>query len=110
MNPNGILTTYEERMKANLQRYQHPEKAGTFRLRLDHRTWGKHMCLFCYFTDMDTSEKIRLACWRGAGERYAPRKSDIDFAKVRDRTVLALHSGSKRVRHHRLDRRGAAVN
>ena len=26
MNPNGILTTYEERMKANLQRYQRPEK------------------------------------------------------------------------------------
>ena len=87
MNPNGILTTYEERMKANLQRYQRPEKAGTFRLRLDHRTWGKHMCLFCYFTDLDTGEKIRLACWRGAGERYAPRKSDIDFAKVRDRTA-----------------------
>ena len=53
MNPNGILTTYEERMKANLQQYQRPEKAGTFRLRLDHRTWGKHMCLFCYFTDLD---------------------------------------------------------
>ena len=45
------------------------------------------MCLFCYFTDLDTGEKIRLACWRGAGERYAPRKSDIDFAKVRDRTA-----------------------
>lgn len=38
MNPYGILTTYEERMKANLQQYQRPEKAGTFRLRLDHRT------------------------------------------------------------------------
>lgn len=87
MNPNGILTTYEERMKANLQQYQRPEKAGIFRLRLDHRTWGKHMCLFCYFTDLDTGEKIRLACWRGAGERYAPRKCTIDFAKVRDRTV-----------------------
>ena len=86
MNPNGILTTYEERMKANLQQYQRPEKAGTLRLRLDHRTWGKHMCLFCYFTDLDTGEKIRLACWRGAGERYAPRKCTIDFAKVRDRT------------------------
>ena len=36
------------------------------------------MCLFCYFTDLDTGEKIRLACWRGAGERYAPRKSTID--------------------------------
>ena len=63
MNLYGILTSYEERMKANLQRYQRPEKAGTFRLRLDHRTWGKHMCLFCYFTDLDTGEKIRLACW-----------------------------------------------
>lgn len=60
MNPYGILTSYEERMKANLQRYQRPEKAGSFRLRLDHRTWGKHMCLFCYFTDLDTGEKIRL--------------------------------------------------
>ena len=39
MNPYGILTSYEERIKANLQRYQRPEKAGTFRLRLDHRTW-----------------------------------------------------------------------
>ena len=29
MNPNGILTTYEERMKANLQRYQHPEKPAS---------------------------------------------------------------------------------
>lgn len=48
MNPYGILTSYEERMKANLQRYQRPEKARTFRLRLDHRTWGKHMCLLCY--------------------------------------------------------------
>ena len=86
MNPYGVLTTYEERMKANLQQYQRPEKAGIFRLRLDHRTWGKHMCLFCYFTDLDTGEKIRLACWRGAGERYAPRKCTIDFAKVRDRT------------------------
>ena len=38
------------------------------------------------FTDLDTGEKIRLACWRGAGERYAPRKCAIDFAKVRDRT------------------------
>lgn len=75
MNPNGILTTYEERMKANLQQYQRPEKAGTFLVRLDHRTWGKHMCLFCYFTDMDTSEKIRLACWRGAGERYREGQS-----------------------------------
>lgn len=43
MNPYGILTSYEERIKANLQRYQRPEKAGTFRQRLDHRTWGKHM-------------------------------------------------------------------
>lgn len=33
MNPYGILTTYEERMKANLHQYQRPEKAGTFRLR-----------------------------------------------------------------------------
>lgn len=40
MNPYGILTSYEERMKANLQRYRRPEKAGTFRLRLDHRTWS----------------------------------------------------------------------
>ena len=32
MNPNGILTTYEERMKANLQRYQHPEKCRNFPL------------------------------------------------------------------------------
>lgn len=38
MNPYGILTSYEERMKANLQQYQRPEKAGTFCLRLDHRT------------------------------------------------------------------------
>ena len=45
------------------------------------------MCLFCYFTNLDTGEKIRLACWRGAEERYAPRKSSIDFAKVRDRTA-----------------------
>lgn len=36
MNPYGILTSYEERMKDNLQRYQRPEKAGTFRLRLDY--------------------------------------------------------------------------
>lgn len=86
MNPYGILTSYEERMKANLQWYQRPEKAGTFRLCLDHRTWGKHMCLFCYFTDLDTGEKIRLACWRYAGKRYAPCKSTIDFAKVRDHT------------------------
>lgn len=86
MNPYGILTSYEERIKANLQRYQRPEKAGTFRQRLDHRTWGKHMCLFCYFTDLDTGEKIRLACWSCAGERYAPRKCTIDFAKVRDHT------------------------
>ena len=57
MNPYGILTSYEERMKANLQRYQRPEKAGTFRLCLDHRTWGKHMCLFCYFTDLDNRRK-----------------------------------------------------
>ena len=64
MNSYGILTSYEERMKANLQRYQRPEKAGTFRLRLDHRTGGKHMCLFCYFNNLDTGEKIRLACWR----------------------------------------------
>ena len=47
MNPNGILTTYEERMKANLQQYQRPEKAGTFRLRLDHRTWGKACVKYC---------------------------------------------------------------
>ena len=33
MNPYGILTSYEERMKANLQQYQRPEKAGIFRLR-----------------------------------------------------------------------------
>ena len=25
MNPYGILTTYEERMKANLQQYQRPD-------------------------------------------------------------------------------------
>lgn len=39
MNPYGILTSYEQRMKANLQRYQRPEKAGTFCLRLDNRIW-----------------------------------------------------------------------
>ena len=83
MNYYGILTNYEERMEANLEQYSRPEKAGTFHLRLDYRTWGKRMCLFCYFTDEDTGEKIRLACWRNAKEHYAPRKcTDIDFARV----------------------------
>lgn len=72
MNYYGILTNYEERMEANLEQYSRPEKAGAFHLRLDYRTWGKRMCLFCYFTDEDTGEKIRLACWRNAKEHYAP--------------------------------------
>lgn len=71
MNYYGILTNYEERMEANLEQYSRPEKAGTFNLRLDYRTWGKRMCLFCYFTDEDTGEKIRLACWRNAKAHYA---------------------------------------
>lgn len=54
MNYYGILTNYEERMEANLEQYSRPEKAGNFHLRLDYRTWGKRMCLFCYFTDEDT--------------------------------------------------------
>ena len=84
MNYYGILTNYEERMEANLEQYSRPEKAGTFNLRLDYRTWGKRMCLFCYFTDEDTGEKIRLACWRNAKAHYAPRKcTAIDFARVR---------------------------
>ena len=84
MNYYGILTNYEERMEANLEQYSRPEKAGTFHLRLDYRTWGKRMCLFCYFTDEDTGEKIRLACWRNAKAHYAPRKcTAIDFARVR---------------------------
>lgn len=58
MNYYGILTNDEERMEANLEQYSRPEKAGTFNLRLDYRTWGKRMCLFCYFTDEDTGEKI----------------------------------------------------
>ena len=43
MNYYGILTNYEERMEANLEQYSRPEKAGTFNLRLDYRTWGKRM-------------------------------------------------------------------
>ena len=65
------------------------------------------MCLFCYFTDLDTGEKVRLACWRGAGECYAPRKCTIDFAKVRtspagaalwQQTCTVLLTGSTRSR------------
>lgn len=62
MNYYGILTNDKERMEANLEQYSRSEKAGTFNLRLNYRTWDKRMYLFCYFTDEDTGEKIRLAC------------------------------------------------
>ena len=90
MNPNGILTTYEERMKANLQQYQRPEKAG----RPGHSACalitapGASTCACSATSPIWTP--ARRSAWpaaRGAGERYAPRKCTIDFAKAHDRTV-----------------------
>lgn len=95
MNYFGVLTTHEEYATAHLTDYIHLRKPGTYRLHLDCRAWGKRMNLICFFTELDTGKKFALQCWRH-GSIYNPKRSDINFAEVRDGTNWLCTVGANR--------------
>ena len=50
---------------------------GTYNVRLDYHAWGKSTNLFCYFTDTNSGQKLRLSVFSRSD--YKPYNSDVAF-------------------------------
>ena len=90
MNEYGVITTLAEKNNPELELYDNPDCEGIFKLRLDHKAWFRKGGLKCYFTDVETGDKICLYAWRK--ERYVkgipvnvyqPTNTNIDFSVVK---------------------------
>ena len=91
MNKYGVLTTGEELANSGAEMYETIKEPGTYRLRLDFRTWynrGYSPALVAHFSDGE-GNKYRLFAFRhvvDGQEIYNPKKSKLDFEKVVDGT------------------------
>lgn len=65
--------------KVLLSQYADKVSEGEYAVRLDQKAWGKSMSLWCFFTVIDTEEKIAINCFRTKGV-YGPRDQSIDFS------------------------------
>lgn len=90
MEEHGIYTRVEELFNVQHSLYPAPLEEGTYILRLDFRGWYKKRgpALVCYFTNVRHFTGMRLFAWKrmDGTERYCPKKSDVDFRKVKEGT------------------------
>ena len=94
MNHNGVLTKGEELYEHNYEEYETFREEGTFRMKLDFRSWwnkGANYGLICYFSDpADDTVKKKGFCFRhfaDGEEKYTPGDKKIAFEKEQDGTL-----------------------
>lgn len=77
------------RIDRSSQGYKRLEEAGEYLVTLKFTTWGKQLCLGCYF-EADDGERFYLYAWlQESGDRrgqYCPRECGPNFRYVKDGT------------------------
>lgn len=102
MNANGVMTTENELLEFEIDLYETMQKTGTFRMRLEGRSWTNTRYgggIVCYFTELKEDIGYKLFAWRSmvdGKEIYHPRKCGIDFATVLNGTVWDCTTGKNR--------------
>lgn len=57
------------------------EDLGQYNAILDYKSWGEHICLWCFFT-LDNGQKIRLHLYKNKNGLFTPKNGDYDFSII----------------------------